>query len=203
MTVFKDSKNKEIDVMYANTEDNLSVNWGVKNWGFGGFHFHYDSEQDRLIFDTEYMGKEFVKAVLCKMVDNGLFTDFEKSEKKVNQLSVQEINEMNLFGSGIQLSFPYYVNYAKDNEKVLELRWRYRNENNKKYIINICLEIDKVVELIEKKAIAEIGIEQYNADLTMIEKVELFSYAEIVKVIGFNEGFISAEQWEWETKDKK
>ena len=48
--------------------DGLLVNWTAKGTGFGQFYFYYKG--DKLICDSETMGKEFIKKMLCQMVDD-------------------------------------------------------------------------------------------------------------------------------------
>ena len=48
--------------------DGIFVNWTAKGTGFGQFYFYY--ENDQLMCDSETMGKEFIKRMLCQMVDD-------------------------------------------------------------------------------------------------------------------------------------
>ena len=55
--------------------DNKSVciQWARENIGFGELVFHYKG--DKLMCDNETMSKEFVKEVLCALVDEAEFTE--------------------------------------------------------------------------------------------------------------------------------
>ena len=48
--------------------DGFIVNWTAEGTGFGQFYFYY--ENDQLMCDSETMGKEFIKRMLCQMVDD-------------------------------------------------------------------------------------------------------------------------------------
>lgn len=52
-----------------------SMNWTVKDVGFGQFYFYYD-DQGKLHISSETMGPNFVKKVLGTMVDSAIFDDF-------------------------------------------------------------------------------------------------------------------------------
>ena len=47
--------------------------WSAKGKGFGRFYFFF--KDNELICDSEYMSKEFVKKMLCNMVDQATFRD--------------------------------------------------------------------------------------------------------------------------------
>lgn len=52
--------------------NNFTLNWSTDNIGFGQFRFY---EKDGELFcDNEMMSKEFVKRMLCQMVDECAFT---------------------------------------------------------------------------------------------------------------------------------
>jgi hypothetical protein len=88
---------KEYNILYAdmlafNNErfEGFRVSWGAEGIGFGTLDFYYDKEEEKdseinefddrpkdrkLKCDNEYMSKEFVKAVLNKLVDETEFRD--------------------------------------------------------------------------------------------------------------------------------
>ena len=52
----------------------LIVEWGCPKIGFGELRIWFNDD-DKLCIDTEYMSDEFVKAVLCKLVDHMIRCD--------------------------------------------------------------------------------------------------------------------------------
>lgn len=52
----------------------LYVQWSAENIGFGELYFAQD-EDGTIHCDNEYMSKEFIKAVLCEMVDRCVLED--------------------------------------------------------------------------------------------------------------------------------
>ena len=65
------------DVEYAGTraapEKGFTIRWATPNVGFGQFYFWHDGEKVQIA--SEHMGKEFIKKVLCKMVDDAEIWD--------------------------------------------------------------------------------------------------------------------------------
>ena len=47
----------------------IGFSWTAKDIGFGEFVFIWNDEKERLEMDTETMSKEFIKRMLCQMVD--------------------------------------------------------------------------------------------------------------------------------------
>ena len=65
----------KLDSVFANTETTgFCIRWFVKGTGYGEFTFRYDPDSLWHI-DNEYMGKEFIKSVLCAMVDAATLDD--------------------------------------------------------------------------------------------------------------------------------
>jgi hypothetical protein len=54
-------------------QDTITISWAVKNVGWGQFTF--SQKDDKLFCSSEGMNKEFVKAVLCDMVDLCIMED--------------------------------------------------------------------------------------------------------------------------------
>ena len=50
----------------------IYVNWSG-NFGFGQISFAYDNERKKLSVNNEYLDKEQVKAIFCKIIDNGSY----------------------------------------------------------------------------------------------------------------------------------
>ena len=53
--------------------DPFTVTWIMRDVGFGSFSFY--TEDGKLYCENETMSKEFVKQVLCEMVDQCELTD--------------------------------------------------------------------------------------------------------------------------------
>ena len=49
-------------------------NWSKENFGFGTFYFWYDENGD-LHCANEFMSKDFIKEMLCAMVDSCILDD--------------------------------------------------------------------------------------------------------------------------------
>jgi len=66
----KDFKNIEIDSLqkFKTDTEGFVLNWSCKGIGFGQLTIH-QTKEGQFKIDTECMGDEFAKAVLCKLVD--------------------------------------------------------------------------------------------------------------------------------------
>jgi len=51
-------------------QGNVSFQWTSKGVGFGGMYFYLDKTDGYVHCDNEIMGREFLKRMLCLMVDN-------------------------------------------------------------------------------------------------------------------------------------
>lgn len=65
----------------SNMEQVAAFNWTAKGIGFGTFTFYLDSS-GRLRCDNEAMGRDFIKKMLCKMVDDSILVHPEPKAKK-------------------------------------------------------------------------------------------------------------------------
>lgn len=55
--------------------DGVQFSWMAKDIGFGSMYF-YISEKDGMVHcNNEYMSKDFLKRMLCKMVDDCVLDD--------------------------------------------------------------------------------------------------------------------------------
>lgn len=52
---------------YCKPDGNGGYNWSVKGLGFGQFYFYI--KDDKIMCSNELMGKEFIKKMLCQLVD--------------------------------------------------------------------------------------------------------------------------------------
>jgi hypothetical protein len=57
----------------VNLSNEFTVEWTSTNIGFGLFKFY--TKDDVIYCDNECMSKEFIKQILCDMVDNSVLTD--------------------------------------------------------------------------------------------------------------------------------
>ena len=69
---------KNVIELFASLEDkcypqtNISFSWEAKGIGFGEFIITWSTEEKCLEIETETMSKEFVKRMLCQMVDDAV-----------------------------------------------------------------------------------------------------------------------------------
>lgn len=80
-----------LEGVYANPEEmGITLGWeGDEGYGLINFRFYYPEteEQDYFIaIDSELMGREFVKQVLCQMVDNAKLTHEIMGEERYKEL---------------------------------------------------------------------------------------------------------------------
>lgn len=96
----KKSKKSNYNVAAVELSANsaATMNW-VANVGFGSFVIKKCQESGKTLVDSEYMSRDFIKAVLCKMVDDAVFTDFEEITKIEQELTLQELNAHNICGA--------------------------------------------------------------------------------------------------------
>lgn len=66
-----------LQAMFATMEDHCeptngaSFEWSAKGVGFGNFYFYHGD--GKVMCDSETMSKDFVKRMLCQMVDDSTF----------------------------------------------------------------------------------------------------------------------------------
>jgi len=56
-------------------------NWSAKGCGFGQLGFYTKEDDDKVYCMNEMMSKEFVKKMLCHMVDNAIMDDPNPKDK--------------------------------------------------------------------------------------------------------------------------
>jgi len=54
---------------------NVNFQWSAKGVGFGGFYFYTEDGKPQVYCANECMSKEFIKKMLCKMVDDCVLTE--------------------------------------------------------------------------------------------------------------------------------
>ena len=57
--------------------NSIAIQWSKAGIGFGLFTFYVKDGSDKLHCDNETMSREFVKEMLCLMVDQSEFDDVE------------------------------------------------------------------------------------------------------------------------------
>ena len=65
----------KLGAVFANSQTTgFCIKWWAKGTGYGEFTFHYDPN-NKWHIDNECMSKDFIKAVLCAMVDQAKLDD--------------------------------------------------------------------------------------------------------------------------------
>lgn len=54
---------------------NVEFEWTANSVGFGRFYFYYNQTDEKLHISNEMMGKDFIKKMLCKMVDDAVLDE--------------------------------------------------------------------------------------------------------------------------------
>lgn len=64
---------------YAGPDGEFTLCWGETGVGFGEAVFYWSNHEEggpmKLYCENECMGKEFIKRMLCRMVDDATFKD--------------------------------------------------------------------------------------------------------------------------------
>ena len=58
---------------YCMPIETVGFKWSKPGIGFGEVHFYFDNETGQLTCDSECISREFIKQMLCKMVDDSYF----------------------------------------------------------------------------------------------------------------------------------
>lgn len=114
----------------------LVVDWIADNIGFGQLLFRFDEQSGKICIDSELMNREFIKSVFNKVIDDSVFTDFEKLIKKEEVIALKELNSLFKFEEHIVI-LPFYVEKCQ-NENATQYRWRI--EKNK--VVNVWINGD-------------------------------------------------------------
>ena len=60
----------------TNTISNgFTLFWRKQGVGFGNAVFYVNKDTGQILCDNEYMSKEFIKEMLCEMIDGAIFTE--------------------------------------------------------------------------------------------------------------------------------
>ena len=68
----------------------FGLNWSVKGTGFGQFYFY--EKDGKICCANENMSKEFIKKVLCTMIDNCELEDVRDETPNITGEDVNRIN---------------------------------------------------------------------------------------------------------------
>ena len=170
----KKTKNCPYKLRYAQLgQDNkLSLSWGAAGIGFGSMYLSVCPKSGKALFDTEFMGREFVKAALCRLVDESVFTDFENLTSLETALSLEELNEYSICGAIAKSSEEFStINYP-------ELIWEEQNailqdkNPTKGHTIKVYLSTEISAKLANQELEYTALIEQINTNGFRAEDVE-------------------------------
>lgn len=86
----EEKKLTEISALFDSCEDNceptgwVRFDWSAKGVGFGSFTF-YIGDDGYVHCDNEIMSRQFIKDMLCKMVDNAVFEDLNSRHPDIGE----------------------------------------------------------------------------------------------------------------------
>lgn len=86
--------NKQFDIKYAETYKPITIDWGANKIGFGQLYLYTDPKTNQLVCDSEGMSREFIKEVFNHLIDNAVFSDFQKQQTETIDLAVQEADSL-------------------------------------------------------------------------------------------------------------
>lgn len=151
------------NVKYANLHNGFTVSWGVEKIGFGQFYAYHADQTSNIIFSTEGMDRDFVKQVLCAIVDNAVFDDFQDQVTETVKLTVEQadalldFNDPHLSPDSVVRSNTYreaYFNLPDTGDgktQVLEIQFSMVNDD-----------FDEYTRWIENKTV---GVNMFEANL--------------------------------------
>lgn len=70
---YEEIKDAKYFPIYCEPNAGITFSWGRADTGFGQFYFYVKDKE--LYCDNEMMSKDFVKEMLCHMVDSATFTE--------------------------------------------------------------------------------------------------------------------------------
>lgn len=128
--------NNQFAIKYAETHKPITLDWGANQIGFGQLYIYNDPKTNRVVCHSEGMGREFIKAVFNHLIDNAVFSDFQKQQTETIDLSVQEADSLLDFAdkwlnpsSTVQVSETEVIAYFNlesliaDETQVLEVKY--------------------------------------------------------------------------------
>ena len=178
-----------VEVVGADVYGQLTVNWSATNCGFGQLYLHVDPESGRLMVANECMSREFVSAVLHKMVLDAVFTDQEELVKKVEQVSLEQANDHMAFGPH-RLLLPFYTDKVDGRDETeVEMRWHIAGDQ----VLRVRFD---GAQLVEEKCTADELCSRDGGHLMQI--VERLCREQSLK-----KGFLGAEVWSWTVRNRE
>lgn len=208
--MFKNRNNEEIDVSYVSGQGNLFLKWGINNCGFGELYVSQNKENEKFNFSSEYMGRETVKAILCKMVDDGLFTDFEEEVKQVTVYENEQGQALSPFGEKDSMYFtmPFYMQLDSEDNSLVVMHFHagqsvlaFWVKAQDMYAINDAVMLQYRQENAQFNSENDIAVEPF-VPCTSVEQVELFAYGFHVKDKGWENSLVKVEKWDWQVREK-
>ena len=167
------SEARKYEVVYANASflkegSGMHINWGIKNFGFGECYAFYDKERGILKWDTELLKPEVIQAIMAKLIEQSIFTDFTASEKKVEEISAAQAYALLYMKNGIKKESSLFLPFEEDTTKK-EVQYRWHLAQNE--VLNVWIKNSKDHSILD-----------YNVQLSRT---------------GFGAEFIRAEKWQW------
>lgn len=81
-------------------EGDAIIHWNVKGVGFGLFYIiEWNNDTGQVIIDNEGMSRDFIKQVLCKMVDDAILADDEPHLQTELARKIAELHGVKLNGN--------------------------------------------------------------------------------------------------------
>lgn len=170
-----------VEVVGAAVSGQLTINWSATNCGFGQLYLSVDSESGRLMVDNECMSREFVSAVLHKMVLDAVFTDQEELVKSVETVSLEDANGHMRFGPH-RLLLPFYTEKVPGGTEV-EMRWHIEGDR----VLSVRFEGEQLVA--EKCTVDELCSRNGGYMMRIVGRL---CHEQSLK-----RGFLGAEVWSW------
>ena len=126
------------DIVYSDIQAiAIDISWGVNKVGFGQLYAYVDKESGILHFESECMGKEFIKSIFAHLIDNSCVNDFQKVITTTKDINLEELNKLQVIGDKERhtISTPYHISFDISNDHI-NLFWHYDKENIKVTLLN-------------------------------------------------------------------
>ena len=126
------------DIVYSDIQAiAIDISWGVNKVGFGQLYAYVDKESGILHFESECMGKEFIKSIFAHLIDNSCVNDFHKVITTTKDINLEELNKLQVIGDKERhtISTPYHISFDISNDHI-NLFWHYDKENIKVTLLN-------------------------------------------------------------------
>lgn len=180
--VIHTSKHGDSEIVYSNAffsvNEGLVINWGATNCGFGELYIYRDDESGKLVFDSETMSRGFVTKVLEKLVQDSIFSDYEKPIKEIQVVSLEEANSVFGFQDHV-LRTSFFSGDDESNHKLIQKRWHIADDK----VLNIWFDKDSLGSYMDKD-------NQFDLEIKFSDEKS------------FHFGFVKAEIWSWNIEEK-